>query len=173
VQAAPLDPSAPRKARLEALATRPAPGRIDLPDRVIGRAGLSHRQRETARAVAEALFTTDDGPPDADRLDWLSDDLDQFFAQAGERAKLGFALCLLGIAVVAPLLILRLPPFRALSRERRTEALERLEQSPFALAVFGAKAILCILWYEHPASRAFIGHDGDCMGRSEALKVIK
>ncbi len=176
VSADPLVPTSPARALPSASASSapaqpPAsdPIQLELPDRVLGRAGLSLRQRETARAVAEALFTRDDGPPDAARLDWLCGDLDHFFAQAGERAKLGFALCLLGIAILAPLSILKLPPFRALSRAHRAEALERLEKSAFALAVFGAKAVLCILWYEHPASRAQIGHDGACMGRREPL----
>lgn len=156
----------------EELARAPAPLPIDVPDRVRGRGGLSPRQRETARAVASALFATQAGPPDAARLDWLSEDLDHFFAHAGDRAKVAFALCLLGIAIVAPLLILRLPPFRKLSTEHRAEALERLERSSLALAVFGAKAVLCILWYEHPASRAQIGADGECMGRSKKLEVL-
>jgi hypothetical protein len=146
---------------------------VDVPDRVRGRLGLSTRQRETARALAEVLFTTEAGPPSAARLDWLVDDLDDFFAQAGDRAKFGFALCLLAISLLAPLLILRLPPFRALSIERRAEALERFERSAFALALFGAKAVLCIPWYEHPASRAEIGHEGACLGRPRKLEVMR
>lgn len=160
----------------ENLARAPAPYEdprvIPLPDRVRGRTGLSARQRETARAVAEALFETEAGPPDAARLDWLCDDLDHFFAHAGDRAKFSFVLCLLAIGLLAPLMILRLPPFRALSREHRARALERFEQSALALAVFGAKAVLCILWYEHPASRAQTGDDGLCMGRSKKLEVL-
>lgn len=172
MQADPTAPSPSARGGAHALSHLPAPTRIEVPDRVTGRAGLSPRQLATARAVAEALFTTDAGAPEPARLDWLCEDLNDFVAQAGDRARLAFALCLLGIAILAPLLILRLPPFRALSRERRAEALERLERSPFALAVFGAKAMLCIVWYEHPASRAEIGHDGLCMGRSERLKVL-
>ncbi len=154
----------------------PALARIEpheVHDRVRGRAALSARQRETARAVAATLFTTDAGAPDAARLDWLCDDLDHFFAHAGERAKVAFALCLFAIAVVAPLLILRLSPFRALNATRRTEALERLEKSPLSLAFFGAKAILCIVWYEHPAAGAAIGVERSCLGRGERVEVTR
>ena len=163
----------PAENAVKAPASYEDPPVLDLPDRVRGRSGLAPRQRETARAVAEALFATEAGPPDGARLDWLCEDLDHFFAHAGERAKLTFVLCLLAIAVLAPLMILRLPPFRRLSRAHRAHALERFEQSPLALAVFGAKAVLCILWYEHPASRAQIGDDGQCMGRSKQLEVIR
>lgn len=145
----------------------------EVPDGVRGRTALSARQRETARAVAATLFTTEAGAPDAARLDWLCEDLDHFFAHAGARAKAGFALCLLAIAVVAPLLILRLSPFRALGASRRTEALERLEKSPLSLAFFGAKAILCIVWYEHPAADAAIGVEPSCLGRGARVEVTR
>jgi hypothetical protein len=138
-------------------------GRVEVADRVIGRPGLTPRMRLASFAVAEALFTTEEGPPPQERLQWLVDDLDDFFVQAGDRARLAYRLCLLGISILAPLLVFRLPPFRNLSREKRTHALERLEQSPFALAVFGAKAILCFIYYEHPAARRLIGHDGECL----------
>ena len=35
--------------------------------------------RAPARAFAEALFTTNEGPPPAERLDWLMDDLDDYY----------------------------------------------------------------------------------------------
>ena len=34
---------------------------------------------------------------------------------------------------------------------------------------FGAKAILCFIWYEHPAARKRIGHDGQCLVSTESL----
>jgi hypothetical protein len=136
--------------------------RIHVADRVLGRTGISRRMRETSRAVAEALFTTREGPPPPDRLDWLTDELDDFLAQAGPRAKIAYALCLGGISTVAPLLVYRPMPYRKLSREQRSIALERLEKGPLGLAVFGAKAILCILYYEHPDAEQTIGYGHEC-----------
>lgn len=136
--------------------------RIHVADRVLGRTGISRRMRETSRAVAEALFTTHEGPPPAERLDWLTEELDDFLAQSGPRAKLAYGLCLTGISTVAPLLVFRPGPYRMLSKADRARALERLEKSPFGLAVFGAKAVLCILYYEHPDAEQAIGFDGQC-----------
>lgn len=70
---------------------------------------------------------------------------------------------------MAPTLIGRRPPFRALSLEARVEALEAMEKSPLGLAIFGAKAILCILYYEHPDAASAVEHDGRCM-HSEAQR---
>ncbi len=137
--------------------------RVEVDDRVVGRVGMTPRMREATRAVAETLFTTEDGPPPPERLAWLVDDLDDFFGQAGTRARFAYRLCLLAVSVLAPLMIFRLPPFRRLARETRTRALERMERSSLGLAVFGAKAALCILYYEHPDAARFIGYDASCL----------
>lgn len=138
-------------------------GRVTVEDRVAGRTGLTRRMRLATFAVAETFFTTDEGPPPRERLDWLVEDLDQFFLQAGGRARFAYRLCLWAISVLSPLLILHLPPFRKLPRKQRTEALERMERSWAGLAVFGAKAPLCIIYYEHPDSARFIGYDASCL----------
>jgi hypothetical protein len=143
--------------------------RVEVKDRILGRHGMSPTMRKTTRAVAETLFTTIDGPPPAARLDWLVDDLDDFVAQAGTRARLMLWLCLTAISVLAPLLVLRGVPFRALSLETRARALEKMEESPFALAVFGAKAILCIVYYEHPDAAALTGYDATCLVSADAI----
>jgi hypothetical protein len=144
--------------------TFPRTDRVAVADEVRGRRGASRRMRLATHAVAEALFTTEGGPPPKDRLDWLVDDLDHFLAHAGPRSRLIYRLCLLAVSALAPLLVWRLPPFRGLSTAKRMEALERLERSPFALTVFGCKMLLCILYYEHPDSAREIGYDGRCMG---------
>lgn len=143
----------------------PPPEAHDVDDAVRGRDGLTDGMREASYALAETLFTTEDGPPDEDRLTWLVNDLDHFLSHAGPRARTVYRLCLFAISSLAPALIFRLPPFRKLSLADRAHALERMEQSPAGLAVFGAKAILCILWYEHPASAREIGFDARCKVR--------
>ena len=135
-------------------------------DRVVGRKGLTRRMRAATFALAETLFTTGEGPPPPARLQWLCDDLDDFAAQSGARARLVYRACLLAISAIAPLLVLRPLPFRFLSFEKRVHALERMERSPFGLAVFGAKAVLCILYYEHPEAAALIGYDATCLNET-------
>jgi hypothetical protein len=139
------------------------PGRVEVPDAVTGRPGLTPRMAEATRALAEALFSNAHGPPPSGRIDWLVSEVDDYLRQAGPRARLAYRLCLLAVSTLAPLTELWPPPLRRLSIERRIEALERFERSPLGLAVFGAKAVLCIHYYEHPDAARAIGHDGACL----------
>ncbi len=141
------------------------PARVSVPDSVPRGPGLSPTLHETAAALAEALFSTVDGPAPGHRVAWLCDELDHFIAYAGPRARLNLWLCLTGVSVLAPLMVGRPWGFSAMPLALRREAVERLERSPLGLAVFGAKAMLCIVWYEHPENAAFIGADGLCLRR--------
>jgi hypothetical protein len=142
--------------------TFPRASRTPVQDQVTGRPGLTPRMRRATRALAEALFSTETGCPPADRLDWLEDEVDDFLAHAGPQARLVYRACLLGISSVAPVLVWRPPPLRRLPVKRRVRALERMERSPLGIAVFGAKALLCINYYEHPDAAREIGFDGRC-----------
>lgn len=137
--------------------------RVEAPDTARSREGLSPWASAMTRAVAATLFATEEGDAPADRLDWLCDDLDDFLARSGARSRAMFRLCLTAIAYVAPLYAKRLGPFHALDAPTRARALERMERGPFGLALFGAKALLCIVWYEHPAVALAAGHDGGCL----------
>ena len=74
-----------------------------------------------------------------------------------------FRLCVTAVALAAPWHIGRLSALHRLADDDRTRALERMERGPFGLAVFGAKAVLCILWYEHPEVARAVGYDGRCL----------
>src|SRR5690606_31683173 len=50
--------------------------------------GLPPRSLRAARAIAEALFAREDGPPPPARLDWLAADLGDFFGHVTLRARL-------------------------------------------------------------------------------------
>lgn len=125
--------------------------------------GASKRMLLAARALAEALFATDAGPPPEERLEWLTRELDDFLARSGSRSRLLLRLSLLCVSVIAPFMIFRVGPLRALALDRRTEALERFERSRLALPLLAVKAILCVLYYEHPDAAREIGFDGACM----------
>lgn len=126
------------------------------------RPGLPPRSVRAARVVAEALFARAEGAPPADRLDYLGDDLGDFFGHVTLRARVLFRACVAAVFWIAPLLLARLPPLSRLSVGERVEALERMERTPLSLALLGAKAILSIVYFEHPDAAAEIGWDQRC-----------
>ncbi len=138
--------------------------RIEVPDAVPPGPGLSPSLRAATRGLVETLFATEEGPAPADRVDWLCDDLHDFMARSGARARGLYRLCVTAITWLGPLHVRRLGRFADLPFEARAEALERMERGPFGMAVFGAKAMLCILWYEHPANARRTGSTGGCLG---------
>lgn len=125
--------------------------------------GLSPRALGAARVVAEALFAREDGPPPAERLDWMERELADFFGHVTLRARLLFRACLATIYFLAPLTMGRLRTMRGLSVAERVAALHSLERTPLSLALLGCKAILCIVYFEHPDAAAEIGWDQECL----------
>lgn len=152
----------PRAEALVRCPTVPEPS-IEVPDAVRGGAGLSPGMRATAVALSEALFATRRGPPPADQLAWLADDLDDFLRRAGSHARWSMRLCLLAVAWMVPLFMRRLGGFAAMDLASRTEGLERMEASSLGVPFFGAKAILCVLWYEHEENARHAGYDGESL----------
>ena len=128
--------------------------------REVSEHGLSPRALGAARALAEAIFATDAGPPPSDRVAWLSAELDDFFARVGTKSRWLFLLSLFAVSVVAPLLVRRASPLRALPLDVRTDALERMERGRLALPLLAVKAMLCVMYYEHPDAAREIGFDG-------------
>ncbi len=116
------------------------------------------------RAFAEALFSREDGPPPEGRLDWLCADFEDFLTQAGVRAQTIINGSLMAVTWMAPLTIKRLPPLGRLTLADRCQALEAMEETPLGLAVLALKALLSIIYYEHPDSMAEIGVDKTCLG---------
>lgn len=137
------------------------------PDAVATAKPMSPWMQSTTVALAEALFA-DEAPPPPARLAWLRDELSHFLQHAGTRARGVYGLCLFAIRWLAPLTVRRLAPLDALDLDTRTRALERFEQSPLALSLFGAKAMLCIVYYEHPEAAVMTGADGLCLVRKKA-----
>lgn len=124
--------------------------------------GLPARTLRAARLVSEAMFSTESGPPPAERLDWMEAELSDFFAHVTLRARLLFRACLATVYLLAPLLIGRLRTMAGLTVEERIDALHALERTPLSLALLGMKAILCIVYYEHPDAALEIGWDQEC-----------
>lgn len=103
-----------------------------------------------ARPFAEALFSDSAGPPPVERMDWLMAELEDFVEQAGPRV---LAIVAGGLALAtwaAPAFAKKAPPLSRLSLVDRCKALDAMERSKMGLPLLGVKAILCILYYEHP-----------------------
>ena len=139
------------------------PPRIEVPDRVLGQRVLTGSRRETAFAVAEALFS-DDGPPPPDRIAWMCDELDEHLSCSGRRAGLVVGASLHAVSTLAPALVGCRPPFRRLDVRRRVKALQRMERLPgAALAILALKSLMCIVYYEHPDAAKVLGADDRCL----------
>jgi hypothetical protein len=121
---------------------------------------LHSRWLRALYSVAEVLFATADGTPPPARLRWLVLDVQAMIDHIGGRGPFVFRLSLLLVSVVAPLLVFKPKPLRTLSYEDRVRALDRYERSPLGLTLFVLKAMLCIVWYEHPGSAREVGFDG-------------
>lgn len=123
------------------------------------------RWQRDAAAIAEALFSSPHGPPPAERVAWLVDDLDHFLITVGGRSRLVFHAALQAVVLAAPVSVVlaaprsvpRLEPFWKLPLALRVRALERLEHGPLGMAVFAVKTLLCFHWYEHPESAIEVG----------------
>lgn len=140
------------------------PTRVEVPDQAPPGPGLPAASRAAAYALCEALFSTRQGPPPEGRLAWLVDELDHFLSYAGARARLSFLLCLHSVDRMAPAVARKAGPLSSLPVGERLAAIERFERSPLGLSLFGAKAILCILYYEHPESLRDAGVEVSCLG---------
>lgn len=85
------------------------------------------------------------------------EDVEDFVAKSGPRVLTIFAGGLTVASLLAPALIGKVPPLSRLSVEERCRALDRLEETPLGLPLLAVKAILCILYYEHPGSLRDMG----------------
>lgn len=121
---------------------------------------LSSGRLRALFGLGEVMFATDDGPPPGSRLRWMCHDLEDLLRRIRGRGTFLFHLCLWLVSTLAPLLVLRPMPLRALPIALRARALERYERSPLGLTLFVLKAMMCIVWFEHPESAREVGFDG-------------
>jgi hypothetical protein len=110
----------------------------------------SARSVETMMAIAEAAFSTEAGAPPAERIEWLRREYVDLMSRASSRGRFYFWAGALVVAVAAPLMIGKLARFRRLSLADRLQALRRFEAHSLGSILIALRAILCLLWYEHP-----------------------
>ena len=113
--------------------------------------------------MAEAIFFGPGGPPPAERLQWLVAEADDFLARAGARTRLLIRLSAWLVNRFAPWAIFRFRSLRRLPLDDRVAALTRLEQSPWSAPLLAIKALLSLLYYEHPEAAREVGFDGQCL----------
>jgi len=115
-----------------------------------------------AVAIAEAVFARNMMPPPADRIAFLAREIEDFLARSGVRARLMLSAMVWLVTVVAPLLIGRVALLGSLPLGVRVRALTRLEER-FGDPLLAVKAILCLIYYEHPDAAREVGFDGACL----------
>jgi len=130
--------------------------------KIDGRPYVSARALENIRAFAEAVFATGDGPPPALRLDWLCAEVEDFLARIGP-ARRTFLIGVFALSILVPLFSGRFTKMSSIPLPERVVTLTRIEDSALGGIVLGMKMLLCILYYEHPASARSVGFDGRCL----------
>lgn len=111
-------------------------------------------------ALASVLFARGGQPPDDARLIWAVRQIDDMLTKIGGRGAFIYRTSLFVVSWIAPLFVFSFPKLRRMSFERRIRALERFEAGPAGMMLFAIKALLCIVWFEHPDSAREIGFDG-------------
>lgn len=129
------------------------------------RALLSPRAMAILRAVAEALFDDHSGGPPADRLDWFERELNDLFASADGPSSLLLRVAPWVLEFSPVLTLSHLSLLTQLTRPEQQRCLERLERSPLpplGLIFLLCKALICLIYLEHPEALSEIGFDGGC-----------
>jgi hypothetical protein len=91
----------------------------------------------------------------------VASEFTNFLEHCGGQSRLILTALVRLVAFLAPLFIGRLTRFSKLSLADRVRALTRLEER-FGDPLLGVKAMLCLLYYEHPAAALEVGFDGAC-----------
>ena len=115
-----------------------------------------------ATSIAEAIFARDGKSPSPDRLAWVGQELSDFLARAGARTRVLLSAMIWLVSLLGPLFIGRLALLGALTLDVRIVALDRLERN-FGAPLLAVKALLCLVYYEHPDSARDAGVDGACL----------
>ena len=127
------------------------------------RTTLTRQDRVVLRAVAEAMFS-EDGEVEASRLDAHLDEVDAFVSSASKPLRAGLRFALFVVRIAPVLLFMHARRIESLSVEERVRVLSRLERSPFAhlsLAFVGWRAVMTLVFYEHPVELATLGYASD------------
>ena len=118
---------------------------------------------ERVAAIAEALFATEAGAPDPKRIAWVCADFADFVSRAQGRGRLVLLLSVWFLTWIAPLLVRRLGPLGSMPIEARVAVLERVEGSSLGFIALAPKAMLCLMWFEHPDTQRETKTETTCL----------
>ena len=127
---------------------------------------LTDTQRRVIRAIAEALFFDGEQAPPMHRLDWLEDDVDDYFSSISSTTQVGLSF---GLFVIqhSPLFVsARLRRLTQLPVGDRVAYLEHLESSrvmPITMLFYLVKVMISAVYFEHPEALRETGFDGQAM----------
>jgi hypothetical protein len=129
-----------------------------------GRPFVGRSTLRALRGIAEAVFSTDAGGPPADRIDWVMLEMEDLLARAGPQTRLIIRASTLAVTLLAPLSVMRLRLLYRLPLRERVRALVRLERTRFGAPLLAVKALMSLVYYEHPDASREVGFDGACLG---------
>ena len=115
------------------------------------------RTMRTVRAVGEALFSDGKVAPAAGPLDWACDEYGDLMSRATAKGRLIFLLATVVVSVFAPIGVRRLPGLHRLDLATRVRALSRFEEGRLGFALVAIRALLCLVYYEHPEVGRSVG----------------
>ena len=97
------------------------------------------------------------------RLDWVERELRSFLGHAGAQARFVFGASVYAVTLLGPLVAGKFGAFAGLGLADRMHVLEKVEKSFLSTPLLGVKAILCIVYFEHPEAARHIGATGECL----------
>ncbi|MEE2900687.1 MAG: hypothetical protein VYC39_00060 [Myxococcota bacterium] len=107
--------------------------------------------------ISEAFFSADTSPMDSKQLEWLVREYCDFMSRAPTKQRFLFRTAVTVIAFLSPLFIWKLGPFSTLSFNQRIRALRQFEQRKIGRILIPVRAILCLIYYEHPEAAKTLG----------------
>jgi hypothetical protein len=113
-------------------------------------------------ALALALFDRGPGIP-ADRLEWALRDIESFLEHAGPRTSFLFGLAVTALEWLPLVFIGRPSRMSRLQADLRLRYLQAVDRSALAGALLLPKAILSLVYFEHPDAVRETGYDGTCL----------
>lgn len=123
------------------------------------------------RAIAEAIFSRNGRPPPAERLSFVEREVEDFLARCGAQGRLTLTAMVWLVTWLAPLLSFRFTPLGSIPLAERVGVLSKLERR-FGEPLLAVKAILSLIYYEHPDSGRDVGYDGQCLTSTDRAGLV-
>ena len=124
---------------------------------------ISRRRMRVLRAAAEALLHDGIAAPDESRMAWFLDEADDYAAATGGLTRTLLLWSFTVLQFAPPTSIWRLKRFTSCTIDERQRCLRKLERSPLVFVVLmaaGIKALVGLVYFEHPAALREAGYDG-------------